>query len=102
MRIQRPFWLCLALSVLAVLLLYWPASEFNWWRFHVQGPSTATGGIPVYVLAPVAGIARLLVHLVGRHGIAVGEAVRVRQEITYIRRIVDEWCSSNRREICRA
>ena len=28
--------------------------------------------------------------------------LRVRQEITYIRRIVDEWCSSNRREICRA
>jgi len=74
MSYRWPFWLRCSVSVLVPFAVYMPFSRFTWWSFLVQGPSAATGGDPVYVMAPVAGISFIVV-FVDRFGIAVGEAV---------------------------
>jgi len=71
----RSVWLRSVVSILAVILLYWPFAGYLWTMYQIAGPSAATGGNPVWVSSPVGVLTAPLTHLTWRYAFGLTQAV---------------------------
>lgn len=71
----RSVWLRGVVSILAVILLYWPFASFWPALFQIAGPSAATGGNPVWVSGPVGVLTAPLAEVTWRYAFGLTQAV---------------------------
>jgi len=72
---MRSVWLRGVVSILAVILLYWPFASYWPAMCQVAGPSAATGGNPVWVSAPVGVWTHRLADVTWRYAFGLTQAV---------------------------
>jgi hypothetical protein len=67
--------LWIAVSVAAVIALYWPFAMFLWTAYPVDSLGSGTDAVPVYVLAPAGRATDWIDALTWPFTLALGEAV---------------------------
>lgn len=72
---MRSVWLRGVVSILAVILLYWPFASFWPSMYQIAGPSAATGGNPVWVSGPVGVWTAPLAKVTCRYAFGLTQAV---------------------------
>lgn len=70
-----PIWVRVVLSVIVVVLLFWPFAHYLWTVERIAAGSAATGGNPVYILIPVGGLFEWVTDLTWRFAFGLAEAV---------------------------